>query len=119
MDFKGTRENIMGLLLSCGLQEVNSSKALVPQNFPAGIVSLSERFGHTQLMTGYANQMHKFDIHIVVEQSQLADEELIELIEKIDNTLQETLYTEIDKTVFYDSMLSAKEIKVAKFEVTL
>ena len=119
MNFKKTRDKIKGFLLESGLSEVHFSKAQVPETLPAGIVSVAERFGDIKLMQGYANQSYKFDIHIVTEDSEEADEQLLSLIEYVDNELQGELYTEIDKVEFYDTLLSAKNIKIAKFEVVV
>ena len=117
MNFIGTREKIKGLMLGCGLLEVCTSKAHVPSSLPAGILSLASRHGEVKLVTGYAKQKYHFDIHIVMDESERADEETVAIIEKIDLALQEAFFVEIDKVEIYDSLLSAKNIKVAKFEV--
>jgi len=119
MNFKKTRDKIRGFMLESGLAEVHFSKAQVPDTLPAGIVSVSERKGDIKLMQGYANQSYKFDIHIVVDDSEEADELLLSHIDYIDNELQGELYTEIDKVEFYDTLLSAKNIKIAHFEVVV
>ena len=119
MTYNGTREIIKGLLLGCGLSEVHTSKAHSPTSLPCGIVSLTGRHGEIKLITGYANQRYRFEIHIVVNETENADEELMDFVERIDTQLQETYFTEIDKVDFYESLLSSKNIKVARFEVTV
>jgi len=117
MNFTTIREEIKGLLLSSGLLEVHHSKAQVPDSLPAGIVSLATRHGEVRVMTGFAKQRYKFEVHVIVEESEQADEHLIAIIENIDLAIQETLFTEIQKTDFYDSLVNAKNIRIAKFEV--
>ena len=124
MEFIQARETIKSILLSCGLTGVSNSKIHIPELLPAGIISLSTRIGDIKVMSGYANQKYKFEIHIVVDEcgdsgQTSADENLIAIVENIDMALQSELYTEIDKVEFYDSLMSAKNIRVAKFEVTL
>jgi hypothetical protein len=117
MDFIKTRDKIKGILHNCGVCEVHNSKAQVPESLPAGIVSLAQQFGEIKLVTGFAKQGYKFDIHLVIEDSEESDEQLIDLIEVIDNCIQDSLYTEIEKVEFYDSLLSANNVRIAKFEV--
>jgi len=119
MNFIGTRDKLKGLLLSCELNEICTSRAHVPDRLPASIISLASRHGEVKLMTGYANQKYRFDIHIVIDDCNEADEQLVEIIENIDKSLQDAFFVEIDKVEFYDSLLSAKNIKVAKFEVVI
>jgi len=122
MEFIQARETIKTILLSCGLTGVSNSKVQIPELLPAGIISLSTRIGDIKVMSGYANQKYKFEIHIVVDEcgdsgQTSADENLIAIVENIDMALQVELFTEIDKVEFYDSLMSAKNIRVAKFEV--
>ena len=122
MEFIQARETIKTILLSCGLTGVSNSKIHIPELLPAGIISLSTRIGDIKVMSGYANQKYKFEIHIVVDEcgdsgQTSADENLIAIVENIDMALQVELFTEIDKVEFYDSLMSAKNIRVAKFEV--
>ena len=125
MNFTGTRDKLKGLLLGCGrasrtgINEVCTSKADVPSSLPAGILQLASRHGEVKLMTGYANQKYRFDIFIVLDECENADEQMIEIIENIDKSIQDAFFVEIDKVEIYDSLLSAKSIKVAKFEVVV
>jgi uncharacterized NAD(P)/FAD-binding protein YdhS len=118
-DYNGTRDILKGLLHGSGLTSVQTSKAHSPSSLPCGIVSLIGRHGEVKLVSGFANQRYKFEIHIVVNENENSDEELMSYIEKIDEKLQETYFTEIERVEFYESLLSSKNIKVARFEVTI
>ena len=119
MNFSEKRNKIKDLLLDSGLCEVHYSKAHIPQQLPSAIVSLASRQGFTRLDMSYAEQKYRFELHIVTDDSENADDELIKLIETIDDCLQTKMQFPIDSTDFYDSMLSARNIRVAKFEVIL
>ena len=113
------RDKLSELLLSCGLAEINHSKACQPEQLPAGIVSLANRQGDTKIDFGYDKYKFKVEIHLVVEDDITADVTLLELVEKIDSLLQDKMSITIDSVDFYDSLLNAKSVKIAKFEVIL
>jgi len=125
MNFTKTRDKIKGFMLASGIQEVHFNKSEVPEQLPAGIVTVAERFGEIPLVHGYAKQGFRFECHIIVDIApQIEDQpdtelNLLSIIDYIDNELQGELYTEINKVDFYDSMLSAKNVKVARFEVVV
>jgi len=129
MNFTKTRDKIKGFMLASGIQEVHFNKSQIPEQLPAGIVTVAERFGEIPLVHGYAKQGYKFECHIIVDIVPETEDEyydqpdteldLLTIIEFIDNELQGELYTEIHKVDFYDSMLSAKNVKVARFEVVV
>ena len=119
MTFKDAQEKLIWLMLTCGLSEVHNSKAQIPDVLPSGIISLSERLGEIKLMTGYARQAYKFEIHLIVDQDEKADEKLITLIEMIDYSLQDLYFTEVYKVEFYDSLLSSNNVRIARFEVVV
>ena len=119
MSFTKQRTKLCEILKSAGIKEVNYSKATLPTNLPAGIVSIAERSGSTLTSAGYAEQNHKFEIHIVIEDTETADVNLLELVATIDELIQEELYYNIENVDFYDSLLNAEPIRIAHFEVTL
>lgn len=119
MDFKGKRDRLSGLLPECGLSEVHNSKAHIPEELPAAIVSLAGRKGKTKLMTGYLEQVDTFEVFLVVDETETADEELVLLLENVDEAIQEEFSTEIEEATFYDSLLSSKNVRIASFRVVI
>ena len=119
MNFREQRDKIKELLLESGLKEVNNSKTKLPDNLPAGIVGLIQRKGDIKVQTGYVNMNYGFEIYIVVEDSETADDELLAFIDTVDDKFQEELYVDVDNVEIYDSILNAGGVKIGKFEVIL
>jgi len=117
--YRDLREDLKGILVECGVREVYFSKVPVPKDLPAGIISLDNRQGETKLNPGYHEQAYTFDVHLVVKDSENADDELLEIVEQIDTQIQEKYFIEIDKVEFYDSLLKNSPIRVATFKVAL
>ena len=118
MTFSMNRERIKALLVNCGIKEIANSKAHIPNQFPAGIVSLVKRRGVNPVSSGFADQKFRFEIFVIVKESETADEEILQIIESVDNRLyEEQLFTEVESVVFYWNMLKASDIRVARFEL--
>ena len=117
--YKDLRDGLKEILIECGVREVYFSKVPVPKELPAGIISLDIRQGRTKLNQGYLEQVYITEVHLVVKDSENADDELLKIVELIDNRIQEKYFIEIDKVEFYDSSLKNSNIRVATFKVAL
>ena len=119
MTFVQKRDKLTHLLKSAEINEIFYSKNSLPSALPAAIVTLANRTGTGQVDFCYAEQKYKFEVLLVTDDTENADLLLLDTIEIIDNQMQQALHTAIDTTEFYDSLLNAKSIKIAKFEVLL
>jgi len=120
-------------LLGCGLAEVHTSKAVVPLELPAGVVTLISLAGDKKTSTGYVDYTFKAECFIAVENNDNADEVLLGMLTLlVGNGLAHSagvcgrgmplpyaqMASNIDEVDFYDSMLGPRDVRIAKFDIT-
>ena len=115
MNFIKKRDKIIEILELSGINEILKSKSNFPDTLPAAIVSLANRQGKNKIDFCFAEHYFKFDIYIVIDDDQTADEKIIKLIDNIDQNLQKHIFIAIENVELYHSMINAKNVKIAKF----
>jgi len=109
--------SIKDRLLACGVVECHTSKAIVPLDLPAGVVSLVSLAGDKKTSTGYVDYTFKAECFIAVENNDNADEVLMVMLSHFVGDAPVRPVSNIDEVEFYDSMLGPRDVRIAKFEV--
>jgi len=109
--------SIKAQLLACGVVECHTSKATVPLELPAGVVSLVALTGDKKTSTGYVDYTFKAECFIAVENNDNADEVLMGMLSQFVGDAPARPAFNIDEVEFYDSMLGPRDVRIAKFDV--
>jgi hypothetical protein len=119
MKFREKREKIKGLLLCAGVKELSQSKAHIPAELPAGIVSAITRVGDIPVDMGFLERLHTFEVHIVVEYGEDADEVLDDMMGALEDSFLDEMQIVIERVEYYDALMKADPVKIGKFEVSI